>query len=102
MESIVVGIVPGLVNQSQVNRRMVIEDVARSSDHVFEEATIGGVESTWGLDSTSRTQRKTLELVGRIQKKPLKVLINLGSTSNYILAQECAASGLQIGPDLQW
>ena len=56
------------------------------------------MESAWGLDSTSRTQRKTLELAGRIGKKPLKVLIDSGSTGNYISAQECAARGLRIDP----
>ena len=54
------------------------------------------MESAWGLDSTSRTQRKALELADRIGKKSLKVLIDLGSTSNYISAQECAARGLRI------
>ena len=93
-----VSTVPGSVNQSQATQRTVDEDVTGSSNHVSEEATIGGVESVWGLDSTSRTQRKTLELAGRIGKKPLKVLIDSGSTGNYILAQECAARGLRIDP----
>ena len=54
------------------------------------------MESACGLDSTSRTQRKTLELAGRIGKKPLKVFIDSGSIGNYISAQECAARGLHI------
>ena len=91
-----VGTGPGSVNQSQATRRTIDEDVTGSSNHVSEEATIGGVESAWGLDSTSRTQRKTLELASRIGKKPLKVLIDSGSTGNYISAQECAARGLRI------
>ena len=93
-----VSTVPGSVNQSQATRRIVDEDVTGSSNHVSEEATIGGVESAWGLDSTSRTQRKTLELASRIGKKPLKVLIDSGATSNYISAQECVARGLCIDP----
>ena len=93
-----VGTAPGSINQTQVTRRIVVEDVAMSPDHVSEEATIGGVESAWGLDSTSRTQRKTLELAGRIGKKLLKVLINSGSTGDYMSAQECAARGLHIDP----
>ena len=93
-----VSTVPGSVNQSQVTRRIVDKDVTRSSNYVFEEATIGGEESTQGLDSTSRTQRKTLELASRIGKKPLKVLIDSGSTGNHIFAQECAARGLRIDP----
>ena len=89
---------PGSVNQSQVTRRTVDEDITGSSNHVSEEATIGGMESAWGLDSTSRTQRNTLELAGRIGKKPLKVLIDSGSTGNYISTQECVARGLRIDP----
>ena len=61
-----------------------------------EEATIGIVESVWGLDSTSRTRRKTLELAGWIGKSPLKVLIDSESTDNYISAQECVVRGLRI------
>ena len=91
-----VGTTPGSVNKSQATRKTMDEDVVGSSNGISEEATIGGVESTWGLDSTSRTQRKTLELVGRIGKKPLKVAIDSGSLDNYISAQECAARGLHI------
>ena len=96
MESTVVGIVLGSVHKSQATRRIVDEDIAGSSNRVSEETTIGGVESAWGLGSTSRTQRMTLELAGRIGKKPLKVLIDSGSIGNYISAQECAARGLRI------
>ena len=71
-----VGIVPGSINQSQATRRTVDEDVTGSSNHVSEEATIGGVESAWGLDSTSRTQRKALELASMIGKKSLTVFID--------------------------
>ena len=81
-----------------MTRRIVVEDVARSFDCVSEEATIGGVESAWGLDSTSRVQRKTLKLGGRIGKKPLKVFIDSGSTTNWISAQECVARNLHIDP----
>ena len=75
-----------------MTRRIAAEDVAKSSNRVSEEATIGEVEST------SRTQRKILELVSRIGKKPLKVFIDSGYTGNYISAQECTASGLHIYP----
>ena len=68
----------GLVNQRHATQRTIDEDVTGSSNHISEEATIGGVESTWGLDSTSRAQRKTLELAVRIGKKPLKIFIDSG------------------------
>ena len=76
MELAVAGIALGSVNRSKVTQRSVAEDVTRSSDCVSEEAAIGGVESAWGLDSTSRIQRKTLELAGKIGKKPLKLLMD--------------------------
>ena len=59
-------------------QRTAAKDVVGSSDRVSEEAAIGGAESAWGLDSTNRTQRKTLELASRIGKKPLEVLIDSG------------------------
>ena len=98
MESIVVSTVPGSVNQSQATQRTVDEDVTGSSNHISKEVTIGGVESVWGLDSTSRTQRKALELASRIGKKPLKVLIDSGSTGNYISIQDYVARCLRIDP----
>ena len=48
MEFAVVGTTPGSINQSHTTRRTVDEDVARSSNRVSEEATIGGVESRMG------------------------------------------------------
>ena len=96
MESAAVGTMPRSVKKNQTTQRTVDEDVAGSSHLVSEEATIGGVESAWGLDATSRTKRKTLELASKIGKKPLKVIINSGSTGNCISAQGCAAGGLCI------
>ena len=44
------------------------------------------------MDSSSKTQRRrTLELAARIGRQPLRVLVDSGSTGNYIDAQECAA-----------
>ena len=65
-------------------------------DATLSNSTKGGmteevVESVWSMDSTSRTPRRTLELAGRIGKRLVRMLIDLGATGNYILAQECAA-----------
>ena len=54
------------------------------------------VESVWSLDSTSRTPRRTLELAGRIGKRPVHMLIDSGATGNYISAQECTARRIKI------
>ena len=54
-------------------------------------------ESTTGVDSSSKTQRRrTLELATRIGRRPLRVLVDLGSTGNYIDARECAARKMKI------
>ena len=93
------GTVLGSVNQSQATRRTVNEDVTRSSNHVSEETTIGGVESTWGLDSTSRTQRKTLELAGRIGKKtPKNTHLTRGLLAIIYQLKNVRARGLCIDP----
>ena len=50
-----------------------------------------------GVDSSSRTpRRRTLELVARIGRRPLRVLVDSGSTSNYIDARECTAWRIKI------
>ena len=48
------------------------------------------------MDSTSRTPRRTLELAGRIGKRPVHMLIDSGATGNYISAQKCAARRIKI------
>ena len=60
------------------------------------EMTEEVVESVWSMDSTSRTPRRTLELAGRIGKRPVCMLIDLGTTGNYISAQECATRRIKI------
>ena len=53
-------------------------------------------EATAGVASSSRTQRRTLELAARIGRRPLRVLIDSGSTDNYIDARECTARKIKI------
>ena len=49
------------------------------------------------MDSSSKTQRRrTLELAARIGWRPLRVLVDSGSTGNYIDARGCAARRLEI------
>ena len=69
---------------------------------VFPDCILGGTtveagEFTMRVDSSSRTpQRRTLELVVRIGRRPLRALVDSGSTSNYIDSRECAARGIKI------
>ena len=60
-------------------------------DDALSDSTKGGmaveaVESVWDMDSSSKTLRRTLELAGRIGKRPVHMLIDLGTTGNYISA----------------
>ena len=49
------------------------------------------------MDSSSKTQRRrTLELAERIGQRPLHVLVDSGSTGNYIDARECTARRTKI------
>ena len=54
------------------------------------------VESVWDMDSSSKTLRRTLELAGRIGKRPVRMLIDSGTTGNYVSAQECIARKIKI------
>ena len=57
-------------------------------------------ESIVGVDSSSKTpQRRTLELATRSGRQPLRVLVDSGSTGNYIYAHECVARGMKIEVD---
>ena len=57
---------------------------------VFPDCVPGGTteeagESIAGVDSSIKTQRRpTLELAARIGRRPLRVLVDSGSTGNYI------------------
>ena len=54
------------------------------------------VESMWNADSSSKTPRKTRKLAGRIGKRPVHMLIDSGTTGNYVSAQECIAKKIRI------
>ena len=61
----------------------MVDDAALSNN------TKGGmteevVEAMWSMDSISRTPRRTLEVAGRIGKRPVRMLIDSGATGNYI------------------
>ena len=71
-------------------------DDAALSDSTEEGITKEVVQSVWSMDSTSGTPRRTLELVGRIGKRPMRMLIDSGAIGNYISAQECTARRIKI------
>ena len=58
-----------------------------SSDNVPGETIVEVGESTAGVDSSSRAPKQTtLELAVRIGHRPMRVLVDSGSTGNYIHA----------------
>ena len=61
--------------------------------------TIGGPDAVWGIASAGRTPRKMLELAGRIGSKSWSLLIDSGSTGNYISANVCTVNKLEIEED---
>ena len=70
-------------------------------DDALSDSTEGGmavevVESVWSMDSSSKTPRRTLELARQIGKRPIRMLIDSGTTGNYVSAQECAARKIKI------
>ena len=68
-----------------------------SPDNVPGGTTVEVGESTAGVDSSSRTpKRRTLELAARIGGRPMRVLVDSGSTGNYIDARECTTHGIKV------
>ena len=50
-----------------------------------------------GVDSSSRTpKQRTLELAAGIGRRPMRVLVDSGSTGNYIDARECTERRIKI------
>ena len=73
-----------------------------SPDCVPGGTTVEVGESTAGVDSSSRTpKRRTLEVATRIGRRPMRVLVDSGSTGNYIDARECMARRIKIEAENQ-
>ena len=68
-----------------------------SSHYVPRGTTVEDGESTTGVDFSNRTpQQRTFKLPTSIGHRPMCVLVDSGSTGNYIDARECAARGIKI------
>ena len=87
---------PGLANQNQLAWEACMVDDDALSDSTEGGMAVEVVESVWSMDSSSKTPRRTLELVGRIGKRPVRMLINSGATGNYVSAQECTTRKIKI------
>ena len=54
--------------------------------------------AVWGITTAMRTLR-TFELAGRIGKKPVSILLDSGSTDNFVGAQTCTQMKLKVEDD---
>ena len=52
----------------------------------------------WGLAAAQRTH-KTFELAGKIGKRPVSILLDSGSTGNFVDARMCTAMGIKVERD---
>ena len=83
------------------NQNQLAWEASMVNDDALSDSSEGGmavevVESVWSMDSSDKTPRRTLELAGRIGKRPVCMLIDLGATGNYVSAQECATRKIKI------
>ena len=88
---------PGPSSTSGMARGSTNGQEVESPDSVPGGTTVEVRESMAGVDSSSRTpKRRTLELAARIGRRPIRVLVDSGSTGNYIDARECTARRIKI------
>ena len=87
---------PRPANQNQLAWEACMVDDDALSDSIKGGMAVEVVESVWSMDSSSKTPRRTLELAGRIGKRPVRMPIDSGATGNYVSAQECIARKIKI------
>ena len=81
----VVSVGPGPSSTSGMAQGSTDEQEVESPDSVLGGTTVEIGESMAGVDSSSRTpKQRTLELAARIGRRPIHVLVDFGSTGNYI------------------
>ena len=89
-----VGLEPPLLNQGA--QPLDVDVNISVLDSATGRTTVEVKEAIAGVASSNRTQRRTLELAARIGRRSLCVLIDSGSTGNYIDARECTVRKLKI------
>ena len=87
---------PRLAHQNQLAWEACMVDDDALSDSTKGGMAVEVVESVWSMDSSSKTPRRTLELVGWIGKRLVRMLIDSGAIGNYISAQECIVRKIKI------
>ena len=88
---------PGSTSTSGMAQGTTDGQEVESPDSVLGGTTVEVGESMAGVDSSSRApKRRTLELAARIGHQPMRVLVDSGSTGNYIDARECTTQRMKI------
>ena len=86
---------PQSSTQNQRTGEKVDKKSACFPDYSAGGSTSGGPAAVWGIASTGQTPRKTLELAGQIKGSPHNLLIDSGSTGNYISADVCTVNKIR-------
>ena len=93
----VVSVGPGPSSTSWMAREPTYEGTVAFPDCVLGGTTVEAGEPIVGVDASSKTQRwRALELAARIGHQPMHVLVDSGSTGNYIDTLECTARRIKI------
>ena len=71
-------------------------------EHSSGEPPTGVATAESGVSSAVRIHGHVLELAGRVQNYPTRVLLDSGSTDNFISTQLVVAVGLKVQSDLEW
>ena len=89
---------PGSSNLNRVIREPINVEEIVFSDSDLGKATVWVGDSLLGMESSSRTQKwhRILELAAKVGSRSMRILVDSGSTRNYIDAQECVVRKLQI------
>ena len=77
-------------------------DEGELPEHSSGEPPTREARAEAGISSAVRIHGNVLELAGRVQKYPTRVLLDSGSTGNFISTQFVAAVGLKVQPDPEW
>ena len=65
-------------------------------DNPVRQSTTEGRAAVRGISALVRTRGTVIELAGKISKQLVSMLIDSGSTGNYVSAQTCTMLGIHI------
>ena len=88
----------GSLDLNRVIREPINVEEIVFSDGDLGKATAWVGDSLLGMESSSRTRKwcHTLELAAKVGSRSMRILVDSGSTKNYIDARECTVKKLQI------